>query len=230
MDPMNLILIAEPGERRERYLENLSEYPVEVDCVTTADEIFEKCREKFYSGLMLDIRTMMKSTSRKRWMVEQLSFKFPTIRLQVLPGTGRVKGLVYDETVPGEDALGHFMNKCGDFEPSRIRISLRIKKIFNVWILRQTPGCRERQIEASTLNLSLGGCFITTQEHFNLSDRFKIRIKELKGTDPIECEVQWVQEWGREGRLPGVGVFFSVISHAQEEEVSEHLAAATKWF
>ncbi len=224
MSALNVILVAEPGERRQRYLEDLGNFDITVDCVEQPRDVFEKCCTKEYSGLLLDFSTMMKFHGSRKQQLEELSAKFPTSRLHVDPTRKRVVALVSGQSVTGDDALRFFVEKCNGFKPSKIRSSKRVDRILSILIFATNELGDEKGVRANTTNISSDGVFITTMHPFSRMDKIWIQIKEFEDPSPIQCEVRWVQPWGVEGRLPGVGASFVETSSAQVKSLEHYVS------
>ncbi|MBW2646828.1 MAG: PilZ domain-containing protein [Deltaproteobacteria bacterium] len=225
MSPFNLILIAEPGESKERYLKELQRFNAVVDCVQGPNELFQKCRRKKYSGILVDLKTMIKTSDSKKQLIDKLSIRLPIIRLRINPSTNSIVGLFPGQDVPGDDALRFFIEKCKGFKPSRIRIDRRINKILNVVIFQDNELDEEKGIRANIIDISFRGCFINTLHPLNSNERIWIRIKELKDTSPIQCEIRWAQHWGEEDCLPGVGALFTQIKDEQIKDLQQYVSA-----
>ncbi len=225
MSSFNLILIAEPGERRKRYLKELQKFNAVIDCVQGPNEVFQKCRRKKYSGILVDLKTMIRTSDSKKQLIDKLSIRLPAIRLRINPSTNSVVGLFPGQDVPGDDSLQVFIAKCKELKPSRIRIDRRINKILNVIIFQDNEFDEEKGIRANIIDISFRGCFINTLHPLNSNERIWIRIKELEDTSPIQCEIRWVQHWGEQDRLPGVGALFTQIKDEQLKDLQQYVSA-----
>ncbi len=222
MSALNLILIVKQEEGRERYLKELQNFNAAVDCVQGPDEVFQKCRRKKYSGILIDLKTMIGAPDSKKQLIDKLSTRLPTIRLRINPSTDSVIGLFLGQNVPGEDALRVFIEKkCKELTPSKIRIDRRTSKILNVLIFQGDEFNEEKGIRANILDISLRGSFINTLHPIKRKERFWIRIKELEDTSPIQCETRWIQRWGEKDHLPGVGVLFTQITNEQIQDIQQ---------
>ncbi len=226
MSRQNYILIAEPGQKRERYLKALSDFDVAVDCVDLPGDVFEKCCSKEYSGLLLDFVTMMKSRGSKKLQVEELASRLPSIRLHVDPKRNCLVGLLYGQTVPGDGVLRVFVEKCSKFNASKIRLSERIEKIFSVLLFQDSDVSKHKDLLANTTNISCDGAFITTLHPISKKGSIWAQIQEFEDNAPICCEVRWVQPWGVEDRLPGVGVLFMEPTQQQQKELEYYVSRA----
>lgn len=226
MSRQNYILVAEPGQRRERYLKAISDFDVAVDCVDLPGDVFEKCCGKEYSGLLLDFVTMMKSHGSKKLQVEELATRLPSIRLHVDSKRNCVVGLLYGQTVTGDGVLRVFVEKCSEFNASKIRLSERIEKIFSVLLFQDNDLSKHKGLRANTTNISCDGAFITTLHPISKKDRIWAQIQEFEDNSPIPCEVCWVQPWGVENRLPGVGVLLVETSQQQQKELKYYVSRA----
>lgn len=224
MSKKNVILVAESGPRKERYLQELEATELVVDSTENPGQVFKHCTSKEYSGLLLDFATMMKSHGSEKQELEELSARLPTLRLQLDPARDKVVGLLFGQKVTGEEALDCFVEKCGSFNPIKIRSCKRQKKILSVLIYDTNKLVEKESIRANTTNISQEGGFITTLHPLKKEAIFWIRIKEFELPDPIRCEVCWIQPWGVEDRLPGVGVNFSDIPEEQQTKIESYLS------
>jgi uncharacterized protein (TIGR02266 family) len=76
---------------------------------------------------------------------------------------------------------------------------------------------------ATSVNIGLGGLFVTTDRRFHIGDRFNLRFTLPGEAQPIgvAAEVQWL--YGHQGRALGVGVRFIGLSTVAAVAIQEFL-------
>ncbi len=217
---IRVILISQDGPARRAYLEALNKTGVLVDVVSSFGEISKFLSENQYNGVMVDLRTKMKTSGREKDLAGNILEQVPFVHLQFEEDTGTIRSLSYGPK--GSQTLEEFIDReCRSFSARRIRINARKDIYFNV-VLSGASDLSEKASEHTvTINVSVGGCFIYSTGNWEVSDKVMIVIKELEDKRPITCEVRWKRTWGEAMKVPGIGVKFEDISEGQLRDFCE---------
>ncbi|MFH1075990.1 MAG: PilZ domain-containing protein [Pseudomonadota bacterium] len=221
---INVILVSRSGDSKDAYINDLNRLGLQIDHVEIPSEILERCRIKKYSGIFVDLITLIKIGSREKRILDDISRHFPVMYIRVDPSDNSVVGLFPGQSVPGKDALPNFIQAtCKTFNASKIRVDKRVNKILNVIYFPERNSSTDNTIRVNTVNITARGCFITPITHLNRHDICLIQIKELSDTSLIECTVKWIQQWGTENKFPGMGVAFEKIAINQHKQIREYI-------
>ena len=78
-----LLLIAEKGVSRDAYIEVLRFIDVEVDCISSPDEITGALVDAPYSGVLIDVPTMIRCECGDKNRITRIMGRFPVLRLKI---------------------------------------------------------------------------------------------------------------------------------------------------
>jgi len=211
-----LLLIAEEGLSRSAYVEVLKELDVEVDCVASPDDISGALIDAPYSGLLIDVPTMIRCECIDKNRITRIMDRFPVLRLLYNPKYGGIRGLTQGGTVRDNRDLAEFvLTECVPFPPRSIRVVRRHNLVFNV-LLHSNPERLEQDPEQTvTVNISEHGCFIYTVKPWQIDNSAWVVITDLEDHTPIELAVKWKRPWGESMRMPGIGVSFETMTTHQ---------------
>lgn len=219
-----LLLIAEDGPARAAYLETLRQLDVEVDCVSSPDGIGGAVIEVPYSGLLIDVPTMIRCECTDKNRVNRIVERFPSLRLMYDPGFGGIRGLARGGTMRDNRDLAEFvLSECVPFPPRSIRVAIRQALVFNV-LLGGDP--RRMDVEAErtvTINVSEHGCFVFTAGRWVVDAPVWLVVGEFEDKTPIELRVRWRRGWGRAMALPGIGATFESMTAHQYVQLHSYL-------
>jgi Tfp pilus assembly protein PilZ len=168
----------------------------------------------FYSGILVDLPSIIKSKGEEKIVAYTLANFFPILRVRTMGG------MIIPMAMPGsakqDKNLDDFLSKtCPVFEPRKLRL------------FRRHPVClstlvkyKDGEIRGFTLNVSWGGMFIVDlhAEQFRVGDPVSILIPEFSCT--IVAEVCRIKPWGIERHPPGIGLLFSHLDKTVEPVIS----------
>ncbi len=211
---IRLLLISQDGPSRRAYLEALNKSGVQVDVVSSFGEIYKLLAENQYNGVMVDIKTKIRSSERDKDTAIKILEQVPFVHLKFEENTGTIQSFYYGQT--GSQTLEEFVDReCRSFNARKIRINARKDVYFNIVLSSSSDVSEKADEHTITINVSIGGCFIYSTGNWEISDKVMIVIKELEDIRPIACEVRWKRTWGEAMRVPGIGVKFENISEGQ---------------
>jgi Tfp pilus assembly protein PilZ len=90
---------------------------------------------------------------------------------------------------------------------------------FNV-LLSNDESMDEKKLERTVMiNISKGGCFLFSGRDWSDTSKAWLIINELTDKTPIEGDIRWSVEWGKQMTIPGIGLSFKHIKSSQLEEL-----------
>jgi c-di-GMP-binding flagellar brake protein YcgR len=193
------------------------------DVITEIYESFEQFREnsdeKEYSGIIIDLHTIVISSMEDKEFFYSISKGLPVITVNSsekdLEISFYVKGKYIDKP-DQSDLIDYFIYEiCAKNTPRRIRRYRRKNIHFNVTIFRKNGKLEKTNL----LNISEGGYFIITSNKPE-NKIISFTIDDLEDKTPIEAEIKWVMNWGEKyTQLPGYALQFNKISKAHKDEI-----------
>ena len=217
---IRLILVCKDGEAKESYLKEIKSDAVEVDIVSTYDDLREKVINTPYQGIMIDLATNIKASKEERATAERALHIFPTAQLQWERNTGTIRTMILGKT-SNSSTLHDFINiECQSFAPRLIRFYPRKNINFNV-LLSKGNVMGESPERTVALNVSKDGCFLFSCQDWSNVLHACFIINELQDKSPIVGSVRWTVGWGKIMAVPGIGLKFEHISQGQLQEIDE---------
>lgn len=218
-----ILLIAEPGPARDAYVEVLDDINVSVDCIASPDEITEALVESSFSGLLVDIPTMIRCECRDKNRITRIMGRFPVLRLMYNPAYGGIRGLAHGGTIKDNRNLADFiLYECVPFYPRSIRVAERKDIVFNVKLLDELDNEEKAELTV-TVNVSEHGCFVYSVNDWNVDSTAWMVINEFDDATPIEMKVCWKREWGQGMFMPGIGARFESMTTHQYVQLHSYL-------
>ena len=196
-----IIAIAYTEETRKAFLDALLKAGVNGVAVESFYDAETLVLSGSYSGLLVDLPSIVKAKGEEKVVACSLTSLFPTLRVRA------VGSILVPMTMPGttrqENSLNDFLTKsCTGFEPRRLRKHKRHDLCMTT--LLHSSKSNERGF---TLNVSWGGAFVldTAPERFNIGDPLEIYLPEAELQ--LSTTIRWLRPWG-ERKLSGFGVSF----------------------
>jgi hypothetical protein len=218
---IRVILLAGDPELQRHYEEAVTRMGAEVDTVETFGEMFNLLRQNAYHCLLIDLlaKTQGARTVDKVFLNNTLG-TFPVAQLRWDPHYKKIHALL---SVPynGEDPLGYMLRQiCPRFNPRRIRSATRFKLHFNLLLSKNREGLSDSAERVVTVNMSKEGCYIYSSQIWQDCRRVWFVIHELEDATPICGEIRWKIPWGEKMKFSGIGVLFTQIKAAQQQELA----------
>ena len=187
------------------------------------DAFRRACVGKLYSGFVVDLRTLISSTTPEKEFFASFPQAFPVLqaspgsdsqRNRLIPAGGKLGNL------SGKDILEHFVRTCAEnFTPRRVRIDPRRTVYLNVNLQFAMD---ENAFRTNLLDISRGGCFVICPDSRSEGDSLWLTIKELRGGSPIKATIRWQKAWGGQpDHLPGFGISFDELTPEQSRQIQE---------
>ncbi|MDD2270811.1 MAG: PilZ domain-containing protein [Desulfuromonadaceae bacterium] len=170
--------------------------------------------EGLYSGILVDLPSIIKSKGEEKIVACTLANFFPTLRVRTMGG------MLVPMTMPGsakqDRNLDDFLSKtCSTFEPRKLRVFRRHPVCLSTLV-----NYNDSQLRGFTLNISWGGMFIVdfNAEKFSRGDRLTVVIPEFDWT--IQAEVRRTMPWGIMRTPPGIGLSFISLDETVEAVIA----------
>jgi hypothetical protein len=168
----------------------------------------------FYSGILVDLPSIIKSKGEEKIVAYTLANFFPILRVRTMGG------MIIPMAMPGsakqDKNLDDFLSKtCPAFEPRKLRQFRRHPVCLSTLV-----NYKNCEIRGFTLNISWGGMFIVDlhAEQFRVGAPVSILIPEFGCT--IFAEVCRIKPWGIERHPSGIGLLFSHLDKTVEPVIS----------
>ena len=219
-----ILLVAEAGLARAAYLEILRDLDVEVDCIASPDEMTGVLVDAAYSGLLVDVPTMIRCECVDKNRITRIMNRFPVLRLMYNPKYGGIRGLSQGGTMRDNRDLTEFvLYECVPFSPRSIRVAQRMDVTFNVLLLDDITRSEVEAERTVTVDVSEHGCFVYTVRDWPLHSPAWLVVNEFEDKTPIKLRVRWWRSWGESQRMPGVGTSFESMTTHQYVQLHSFL-------
>lgn len=214
------MLISESGMAQEAYMSELYRLGVEVDCISSPEQLQERLCDIPYNGLLVDVPTMIRSDSSEKSRVTRIMDRFPVLRLLFNSDQGSIRGLSHGGTVRDNKTLESFvLNDCLTFPARSIRRAQRSELVLNVMLAEDCEKLGLEQERTVTVNVSEQGCFVYSTRSWEEDESAWIVVRELEDKTPIGLHIHWTRSWGQTLRMPGIGTSFSTIRPDQLDQI-----------
>jgi len=221
METKLLLVVQDPNTRTE-YEGILSEFDVSYEVVGTLAGLHGALLEEPYNGLLLDVGVMARASREDRALVSDLLDLFPVLRLSWDVESSRVHSLFFGQTGGDPVQLGEFIREhCTGFQARSIRRHVRRAVHLNIKISRDETFAPETVEQTNTLDISVGGCFLYSNQDWTGEKRAWFTIEELPGELPIAAAVRWFTPWGTPRRMPGIGLEFDQLTESQLKGIDQ---------
>lgn len=225
-EPITIVLIANDDADLEFFRESLKIFDfVQLKEYGSLSDFRESCGNDLFSGFLVDIRTLIRSSSSEKRFFAMLLEAFPVMRVTRKPGSGEFSGLVESKDLGkyrGQALLEAFIQEwCLLNPPREIRVSSRNTIYLSGMISFGDAFEAEQATRVTIENISDGGCFVITNYDGLNYDKLWLVITELRDQTPIVGHIKWRKPWGLTSRyLPGLGIAFGGLSKMQYKELT----------
>ena len=224
---INLALIAKDETDQAFYQSHLSSFEdIELEVHPSLMEFRNQSHGKLYSGFLVDIRTLIKSTGGEKLFFSHLLQYFPVMRVTKKPGSESFSGLVESKNLgrlKGGALLDAFINDLCRRNPAREIPTGRQQGIFrSVYVYYSNNFKREKPERGVIENLTAKSCFFVTNDDLSKGANIWLVFTDMRDQTPMGCEVKWTKKW-RPGSLylPGLGLSFFEMTDEQVGELAK---------
>lgn len=179
---------------------------VACDTFCAAEEL---ALQGLYSGILVDLPSIVKSKGEEKIVAYTLANFFPTLRVRA------IGSVLVPMSMPGsakqDKNLSDFLNvTCPAFAARKLRA------------FRRHPGCHATIVRYNgevfrgfTLNLSWGGAFVVdvSAEKYSTESALTVTFPEFELD--VDATIRWIKPWGQR-YAPGIGISFNGLDHAFE--------------
>ena len=222
---IRILLFVQEGKARQQYLDALAKCGVQVFVTSSFRNLSDEICSQTFHGLLLDLPTKMKALKENKTYVYHLVEKFPVSHLQIEELKGEIRCYHFNKKSGG--TLLDFINgQCRNFNPRKIREDSRKNIHLHVLVYKHIDDKRPER--SATADVSLGGCFIFSSNHYWREDNAVwLRFTEMPDLQPIHAQIRTVVMWGTNRQIPGIGLKFIDLSPTQAEHLADLLQSSS---
>ncbi len=219
---MDVLLVADAGRARERYLRLLEEFGARPLVAVEPAAVMGHLRDGDFGGIVFDEPTLIKDGRYNVMLLRGLCERYPVLHVMCDPERDTLHVLGSRHYASCREGVLEFLGECREFLSIRRRGRLRRDAFLPVllWPDDGAAGAAERAI---TRNISRFGCFVATASAWEREARIRLVFEDVD-LQPVLGRVVWRQEphgW----RPSGIGVRFLAPHEALLAAVA-HLEAA----
>lgn len=202
-DAPAVLAVAYDEQSRAALAASTAAYGIRGFSCASFREAQEHALDVRFSGVLVDLVTMVKAKEEEKLIAHTLTELYPTLRVKSMGS------LLIPMIMPGnaqqDKSLNDFFSKtCAGFTARTLRHSRRRDICLPVLIGTE---------RSATLNLSWDGAFIVamTPERYSVGERLAMTLMVEGHGLNVDVTVKRLQPWG-ERRLPGMGVAFENLT------------------
>ena len=215
------IVVAGDEIDRNRYQQLVTAHGVECLATGNLHEMFELLKQQAYHGLLIDLATLVKADKAEKAKCHELLRLYPTLRLRWDEKTEQPRCLLYGSLSNTGMSIQIFIEEhCRKFEGRRIRKHKRVSVHYNTLIAKNEQFQGPDVERATTIDISVGGCSILTQQNWTIGETVWIRFMEFSDPSPIPVKICRYTPWGIPMEFPSIGVCFLSLTPAQLEQIN----------
>jgi len=222
MNNTRILMVVKEAEARAAYEEALSRVGVGYDVAGSFDEVLRLSVDNAYSGLIIDILTLIRSSKEEKSIAYDCLNFYPSLRIKWDARQKAMSLSPLEQSFSADTAatLDHFIeNRCKSFNARTLRRFNR-KESFLGLLLSTSPDFPDGDsLKTFTVNISQGGAFVHTTRPFAKGETVWLRFLELADAEPVKGVVCWHIAWGSCRSIPGIGVKFEFLSQEQGDRL-----------
>ena len=222
MEDTKILMIVKSAEARAAYEEALSGIEVAYDIAGSFNEVLQMTIENVYSGLLIDILTLIRSSKEEKAIAYDCINCYPSLRVKwdTKQKTMNLSPLEQAFSADTRSTLAFFIEgRCKTFTARSMRRYPRKETVIGLLFADSRQASESDSLKSFTVNISQGGAFVHTTHSFRKGQTVWLRFLEMLECAPIEAEVCWQVEWGVLRGIPGLGLRFKFDSEDQADEV-----------
>lgn len=214
LPPHPILVVSYVDETRASLTAILANLGVATVPCSTFCEAENLALKELYSGLLVDLPSIIKSKGEEKIVAYTLANFFPTLRVRTM-GSMLVP-MAMSGSAKQDKSLDDFLNKsCIAYSPKKLREFRRHPVCLSTLVNYQ-----DYELRGFTLNLSWGGAFIVDlqAEKFTAGDSLVITFTEFGYQ--VSAEVRRIKPWGPQRYAPGVGLLFTNLEEPLESAIA----------
>jgi Tfp pilus assembly protein PilZ len=222
MEETRILIVVKDAEARAAYEEALDN-AVAYDIAGSFNEVLQMSTDNAYSGLIVDILTLIRSSKEEKAIAYDCINYYPCIRVKWDARHKSMSLIPLEESASTDTGgtLSCFIDtRCRPFTARTLRKHPRKELALSLLLSRSQEFPEERSAKSFTVNISEGGAFVYTLEPFSRGDVVWLRFLDLPD-EPVRGVVCWRVQWGACRSIPGIGVMFDPISAEQQSRVKK---------
>lgn len=186
------VVIASPEDARDLVAASLKARGLHTAPLASLGELRGTLETLPACGILLELATAITASTWLKENTRELFELYPFAKFRVAGSRALIIGDTFDS----------FALKCQEFEPRRIRASIRESKFLAVYLSAdETFADAEKAV---TSNISDRGCFVYSARRWALGSRVWLRFA---GAQAVLCgNVSSMRPWGNNKYLPGIGI------------------------
>ncbi|HBG08176.1 MAG: pilus assembly protein PilZ [Geobacteraceae bacterium GWC2_58_44] len=222
MQDTRILMVVKEAEARAAYEEALRRVGVSYDIAGSFDEVLRLSIDNAYSGLIIDILTLIRSSKEEKLIAYDCLNFYPSLRVKwdARQKTMNLSPLEQTFSADTEATLDYFIeSRCRPFTARSLRKFNRKDTSLALLLSTCCDFSDGASLKTFTVNISQGGAFVHTTHSFVKGQTVWLRFLELPDAEPIKAVVCWSIEWGACRSIPGIGVMFEFRSQEQATEL-----------
>ena len=215
-------MVVKEAEARGAYEEALRRVGVRYDVAESFDEVLRLSVDNAYSGLIIDILTLIRSSKEEKQIAYDCLNFYPSLRVKwdARQKAMNLSPLEQSYSADAETTLDFFIeNRCRSFAARSLRKFNRKETVLALLLCASPDSPAGDGLKTFTVNVSQGGAFVHTTDSYAKGETVWLRFRELPDGEPVQAVVCWHVQWGACRSIPGIGVRFEFASQEQADEV-----------
>lgn len=217
MEDTTILMVVKEPEARVAYEDALKRAGVCYHTAASFQEMLRMTIQGAYSGLMIDILTLIRSSKEEKAIAYDCFNLYPTLRVKWDPRQKCLSVSPQEQSLAldAEGALAHFTARCKSFSARSLRRFNRKDSYLSLRLSAHSTDGPCTGVKTFTVNISRGGAFVHSCEPFGRGDQVWLSFPEDPAGEPVRAAVCWSIAWGKGRAIPGIGVMFCHLSELQ---------------
>jgi hypothetical protein len=199
-----ILVVSYVDETRAALVATLNNNSVAAASCSTFCEAENLALKGLYSGLLIDLPSIIKSKGEEKMVAYTLTNFFPTLRVRAMGS------MLVPMAMPGsakqDKSLGDFLSvTCPAFIPRSLRAFRRHPVCISTLI-----HCHGTEYRSFTKDLSWGGAFIVDVFSERFADETDVSVSFLECGFTLDASIRWIKPWGHRF-APGIGISFGAL-------------------
>ncbi|ACS80828.1 PilZ domain-containing protein [Maridesulfovibrio salexigens] len=179
---------------------------MKIEFCTDLDNYLHEALNSNFSGMILEMRKVMRIPARERNKLFMLAENQPLMRTRTYKGT-----VIY------VDDPDSFRSNCIQKTKALVRQHERVKVSLPAMVSHEDDHVMVNKFNAEITNISETGCFLKTSADLSENNFINLRINTLSNSLPICCGISWKTDCS--DNLQGYGIQFLQIRHDQAKQI-----------